>query len=98
MTLQAVILAVDETLADTGQLPRRAFHWTFAAHGRDRKLLQATGGKQRIVHDRAQRGPAWSALRPILRAIPSPGDCTPTEDFTPVASGEALERLLEAKA
>ena len=77
MTLQAIILGVDGTLADTGELPRRAFNVTFAAHGRDRdwnrELLRAAGGKQRLVHDPAQRGPAWSAPRPIPRAIPSPG-------------------------
>ena len=77
MTMQAIILGVDDTLAETGELHRRAFNRTFAAHGLDRhrgrELLQATGGKQRITHDPAQRGPAWSAPRPMPRAIPSPG-------------------------
>ncbi|MDJ0827423.1 MAG: HAD family hydrolase [Rhodobacter sp.] len=55
--LEALIFDVDGTLAETEELHRRAFNETFADHGlgwhwsRDdyRRLLQTTGGKERIA-------------------------------------------------
>lgn len=58
MPLEALIFDVDGTLAETEDLHRRAFNETFAAFGLDwvwdkelyRKLLQITGGKERLEH------------------------------------------------
>lgn len=58
MPLEALIFDVDGTLAETEDLHRRAFNESFAACGFDwtwspalyRKLLQVTGGKERIRH------------------------------------------------
>ncbi len=58
MHLQALIFDVDGTLAETEELHRQAFNETFAAYGLDfvwdqalyRKLLEVTGGKERIAH------------------------------------------------
>lgn len=57
MRPEALIFDVDGTLAETEELHRRAFNDSFAAHGlgwrwsRDdyRRLLQTTGGKERIA-------------------------------------------------
>jgi HAD superfamily hydrolase (TIGR01509 family) len=56
-TLQALIFDVDGTLAETEELHRRSFNETFRQHGLDwnwdeslyAKLLQTTGGKERMV-------------------------------------------------
>ncbi|MEL0438687.1 HAD family hydrolase [Phycobacter sp. K97] len=58
MPLEALIFDVDGTLAETEELHRRAFNETFAEKGLDwhwseadyRRLLQTTGGKERIAH------------------------------------------------
>ncbi|MEX5599879.1 HAD family hydrolase [Pseudophaeobacter sp. C1-32P7] len=58
MPLEALIFDVDGTLAETEELHRRAFNETFAKEGLDwhwsqddyRRLLQTTGGKERIAH------------------------------------------------
>lgn len=56
-TLQALIFDVDGTLAETEDLHRRSFNETFRQHGLDwdwnealySKLLQTTGGRERIA-------------------------------------------------
>ena len=56
-TLQALIFDVDGTLAETEELHRRSFNETFRQHGLDwdwdeplyAKLLQTTGGKERMA-------------------------------------------------
>jgi HAD superfamily hydrolase (TIGR01509 family) len=56
--LQAIILDVDGTIADTEETHRRAFNAAFRSHGLDwvwsqevyADLLQVTGGKERIHH------------------------------------------------
>lgn len=58
MPLEALIFDVDGTLAETEEAHRRSFNEAFAAFGVDwnwdeelyRKLLQVTGGKERILH------------------------------------------------
>lgn len=57
-SLQAVLLDVDGTLADTEEIHRRSFNAAFAAAGLDwewspalyHELLAVTGGKERIRH------------------------------------------------
>lgn len=64
MTLAALIFDVDGTLAETEEAHRRAFNQVFAARGLDwhwtvedyRRLLQTTGGKERMAAFRAERG------------------------------------------
>ena len=70
-TVKAVIFDVDGTLVDTEEIHRQAFNETFASLGLDwnwhralyGKLLQVTGGKERILHylDRYRTGeaPKW---------------------------------------
>lgn len=56
-TLKALIFDVDGTLAETEELHRRSFNETFRQHGLDwdwdeslyAKLLQTTGGRERMV-------------------------------------------------
>ena len=58
MQPQALIFDVDGTLAETEELHRRAFNAAFAAHGLPfvwtqplyARLLEVTGGKERIAH------------------------------------------------
>lgn len=58
MLLKALIFDVDGTLAETEEAHRQSFNAAFAAFGLDwnwdeelyRKLLQITGGKERLVH------------------------------------------------
>ena len=62
----ALIFDVDGTLAETEEVHRRAFNDAFAAAGLDwswdqklyRKLLEVTGGKERISHYAEQYRPA----------------------------------------
>lgn len=64
MPLEALVFDVDGTLAETEELHRRAFNETFAAQGLDwywsrddyRRLLQTTGGKERIACYMAEIG------------------------------------------
>jgi HAD superfamily hydrolase (TIGR01509 family) len=64
--LKAIIFDVDGTLAETEELHRRAFNATFEAAGLDwhwnetlyAKLLEVTGGKERIAHFIASHAPA----------------------------------------
>ena len=69
MTLEALIFDVDGTLAETEEWHRHSFnaafadsgldwHWDQAIYGR---LLEATGGKERIRHFAAGRGEAIDA-------------------------------------
>ena len=56
--IQAIIFDVDGTLSETEEIHRRAFNQAFALHGlawrwsqeKYRRLLQVTGGKERIRH------------------------------------------------
>ncbi len=58
MRLKALIFDVDGTLAETEEAHRQSFNHAFAAYGLDwnwdrelyRKLLQITGGKERLAH------------------------------------------------
>lgn len=58
MTIKALIFDVDGTLAETEEVHRQAFNETFAAAGIDwawdrdlyRRLLEVTGGKERMAH------------------------------------------------
>ncbi|HEY4367474.1 MAG TPA: HAD-IA family hydrolase [Steroidobacteraceae bacterium] len=71
ISLAALILDVDGTLADTEETHRRAFNAAFHAHSLDwvwsadlyADLLQVTGGKERIGHyiDRLDIGPTARA-------------------------------------
>lgn len=73
MRAEALIFDVDGTLAETEELHRRAFNETFAAAGLGwhwtqedyRRLLQTTGGKERIARHMAEIGEA-----PESRDIP----------------------------
>ena len=64
MTLRALILDVDGTLAETEEAHRRAFNDSFASAGLDwhwtisdyRHLLKTTGGKERMAAHRATLG------------------------------------------
>jgi beta-phosphoglucomutase-like phosphatase (HAD superfamily) len=66
MPLEALIFDVDGTLAETEEWHRRAFNEAFAAAGLDwqwdqalyAKLLEVTGGKERMRHYLATRGQA----------------------------------------
>lgn len=68
--LQALIFDVDGTLADTESVHREAFNQAFSEVGFDwvwdemtyRKLLEVSGGKERILH-------YWQQVQPDLRAI-----------------------------
>ena len=69
-TLKALIFDVDGTLADTENAHRVAFNQAFAEAGLDwhwdealyKKLLEVSGGKERIAH-------YWQQLRPGVVAI-----------------------------
>src|SRR5215468_1469004 len=58
MLLKALIFDVDGTLAETEEAHRQSFNEAFTAFGLDwhwdrevyRKLLQVTGGKERLAH------------------------------------------------
>lgn len=58
MTIKALIFDVDGTLAETEEVHRQAFNDAFAAAGLDwvwdrylyRRLLEVTGGKERMAH------------------------------------------------
>ena len=58
MQLKALIFDVDGTLAETEEAHRQSFNDAFAASGLDwnwdrelyRKLLQVTGGKERLLY------------------------------------------------
>jgi HAD superfamily hydrolase (TIGR01509 family) len=68
--LKALIFDVDGTLADTESAHRAAFNTAFAEVGRDWvwdeptyvKLLEVSGGKERILH-------YWQQVQPDLKAI-----------------------------
>jgi HAD superfamily hydrolase (TIGR01509 family) len=68
--LKALIFDVDGTLADTESAHRAAFNQAFAEVGRDWvwdeptyvKLLEVSGGKERILH-------YWQQVQPGLKAI-----------------------------
>ena len=68
--LRALIFDVDGTLADTENAHRAAFNPAFAAAGRDwgwdearyTKLLEVSGGKERILH-------YWQQVQPDIRPI-----------------------------
>ncbi len=70
MPLEALIFDVDGTLAETEELHRRAFNETFAAEGLDwhwtqaeyRRLLQTTGGKERIARHMRDLGLAPGSI------------------------------------
>lgn len=59
MTLEAVILDVDGTIADTEDLHRRAFNAAFAAHGQDWAWDEATYHDLLAVHGGQARMRAW---------------------------------------
>ncbi|MCI0599598.1 MAG: HAD-IA family hydrolase [Beijerinckiaceae bacterium] len=69
MPLKALIFDVDGTLAETEEAHRRSFNEAFAAAGLDwtwdkelyRKLLQVTGGKERLLHYIKEWNPPGSA-------------------------------------
>jgi HAD superfamily hydrolase (TIGR01509 family) len=73
-TLQALIFDVDGTLADTESAHRAAFNQAFAEVGRDwhwdlatyTKLLEVSGGKERILH-------YWRQVQPDLKDINGAG-------------------------
>lgn len=68
--LRALIFDVDGTLADTESAHRLAFNHAFAETGRDwvwdeptyKKLLEVSGGKERILH-------YWQQVQPDLKAL-----------------------------
>lgn len=68
MRLKAILFDVDGTIAETEEAHRTAFNRAFAEAGRDwhwsvddyRKLLQVTGGKERIRHFAGTIGEAIS--------------------------------------
>jgi HAD superfamily hydrolase (TIGR01509 family) len=68
--LRALIFDVDGTLADTESAHRAAFNQAFAEAGRDwvwdealyTRLLDVSGGKERILH-------YWQQVQPDIRAI-----------------------------
>lgn len=70
MPIEALIFDVDGTLAETEELHRRAFNETFAAHAFDwhwsredyHRLLQTTGGKERIAHHMRELGLAPGSI------------------------------------
>ena len=63
--VKALIFDVDGTLVDTEEIHRQAFNETFAGLGLDwnwhralyGKLLQVTGGKERLLHYLARHRP-----------------------------------------
>ncbi len=69
MLLKGLIFDVDGTLAETEEAHRRSFNEAFAAAGLDwnwdeelyRKLLQVTGGKERLLHYINEWNPPGSA-------------------------------------
>ena len=73
-TLQALIFDVDGTLADTESAHRAAFNEAFSEAGRDwfwdedlyTRLLEISGGKERILH-------YWQQLQPDLKDINGAG-------------------------
>jgi beta-phosphoglucomutase-like phosphatase (HAD superfamily) len=70
MRLKALIFDVDGTLAETEEAHRQSFNDAFAAFGLDwnwdrelyRKLLQITGGKERLQHYIDERKPPARAV------------------------------------
>lgn len=70
MPPDAIIFGVDGTPAETEELHRRAFKETFAEWELDwnwhrddyRRLLQTTGGKERIAHHMREIGLAAQAV------------------------------------
>lgn len=72
--LNALIFDVDGTLADTESAHRAAFNQAFAEVGRDwvwdedtyKKLLEVSGGKERILH-------YWQQVQPDIKAINNSG-------------------------
>jgi HAD superfamily hydrolase (TIGR01509 family) len=72
--LSALIFDVDGTLADTESAHRAAFNQAFAEVGRDwvwdedtyKKLLEVSGGKERILH-------YWQQVQPDIKAINASG-------------------------
>jgi beta-phosphoglucomutase-like phosphatase (HAD superfamily) len=72
MELEAIIFDVDGTMAETEEAHRQAFNRTFAERSLDwvwdeklyRKLLQVTGGKERIRHFLKKHRP--EGARPFL--------------------------------
>ncbi len=70
MKLKAILFDVDGTLAETEELHRQSFNMSFEQHKLDwhwdpelyAKLLQTTGGKERIVH-------YVTAYKPDQRAV-----------------------------
>ncbi len=76
MTPAALIFDVDGTLSETEDCHRRAFNETFAAFGLDwhwdraryRRLLDVTGGKERIAHFIATHDPPGGAAIAELHA------------------------------
>lgn len=72
--LNALIFDVDGTLADTESAHRAAFNQAFAEVGRDwvwdedtyKKLLEVSGGKERILH-------YWQQVQPDIKAINATG-------------------------
>lgn len=73
-TLQALIFDVDGTLADTESAHRAAFNQAFAEAGKDwfwdealyTRLLEISGGKERILH-------YWRELQPDVKDINGAG-------------------------
>ena len=69
--LKALIFDVDGTLAETEELHRRAFNESFSAAGLGwhwgvdvyRRLLQTTGGKERMARFAAESGPLLTPAR-----------------------------------
>lgn len=75
-SLQALIFDVDGTLADTEAVHLEAFNEAFAQEGMDwhwteaeyTKLLEVSGGKERMLHYWHQREPDMKELEPGARA------------------------------
>lgn len=76
--LRALIFDVDGTLADTEELHRQAFNRAFAALGLDwswnalqyKKLLEISGGKERILYFITTRSYATSEAKELAARIP----------------------------
>lgn len=76
-TLQALIFDVDGTLAETEELHRQSFNHAFRQHGLDwhwdaalyTKLLQTTGGRERIIRYVADYVPHRSDVLDSLSAL-----------------------------
>jgi HAD superfamily hydrolase (TIGR01509 family) len=76
--LRALIFDVDGTLADTEELHRQAFNRAFAALGLDwswsalqyKKLLEVSGGKERILYFITSRSYASSEAKELAARIP----------------------------